>query len=155
MAEKISDKVFALVEPYAEQFGLELVEVEYAKKADGMHLTVFIDKEAGVSLTDCENLHRAIDEPLDVLDPTEGMPYTLNVSSLGIDRPLKTERDFKKNLGKEITVKLYAPQNGKKRWDGVLVSYDLPNKTFVLQTKQGTIAFDIGKTALIEPLIRF
>ncbi|MBR2303370.1 MAG: ribosome maturation factor RimP, partial [Clostridia bacterium] len=96
MASKVCELVENLVLPFAEQCGVELVEVEYAKKVNGMNLTIFIDKEEGVSLNDCEKLHRLIDEPLDVLDPTDGKAYILNVSSLGIDRPLKTERDFKR-----------------------------------------------------------
>ncbi len=155
MSQKVSEAVAELVRPFAEQFGLELVEVEYAKKYGGMHLTVTIDKEGGVSLEDCERLHRAIDEPLDELDPTDGASYTLNVSSLGIDRPLKTERDFRRNLQQEITVKLYAPQEGKKVWEGVLISYDFP-QAFTLKCSNGQErTFQIKETALVEPLIRF
>ena len=124
MASKVCELVEKLVLPFAEQCGVELVEVEYAKKVNGMNLTIFIDKEGGVCLNDCEKLHRLIDEPLDVLDPTEGRAYTLNVSSLGIDRPLKTERDFKRNLDKEIVVKLFAQLNGKKVYEGFLKEYD-------------------------------
>lgn len=128
---KIADSVMNLVAPIAEKLGLEVVEVAYEKKYDGMNLTVFIDKDGGVSIDDCEKLHRAIDEPLDRLDPIEGS-YTLNVSSLGIDRPLKTDRDFKRNLNKKITVKLYSPLNGKKKFSGVLLSFD--DTSFVLDT---------------------
>ena len=110
---KVADSVRQLVEPFAGQFGLEVVEVVYEKKYDGMNLTIFIDKDGGVSIDDCEKLHRAIDEPLDELDPISES-YTLNVSSLGIDRPLKTDRDFKRNLNKKISVKLYKAIDGKK-----------------------------------------
>ena len=153
MASKVCELVENLVLPFAEQCGVELVEVEYAKKVNGMNLTIFIDKEEGVSLNDCEKLHRLIDEPLDVLDPTDGKAYTLNVSSLGIDRPLKTERDFKRNLNKEIVVKLFAQLNGKKIYEGFLKEYD--EKTFVIENKNGRFSFEKEKTALIEPLIRF
>ena len=98
---KVSEQVLALVQPIAEQFGLEVLEVLYEKKYDGMNLTVVIDKDGGVTIEDCEKLHRAIDEPLDDLDPIEGA-YILNVSSPGLDRPLKTERDYKRNLGKKF-----------------------------------------------------
>ena len=151
---KVTEQVNQLVTPIAQSFGLEVVEVEYAKKYDGMHLTIFIDKEGGVTINDCEKLHRAIDEPLDRLDPIDGQ-YTLNVSSLGIDRPLKTERDFKRNMGKKISVKLYkADENKQKKYEGVLISFD--ETSFVIETdKAQQITFDKKSTAHIEPVIEF
>ncbi len=149
---KISDEVFRLVEPIAESFGLEVVEVLYEKKYDGMNLTVVIDKEGGVTIDDCEKLHRAIDAPLDELDPID-CAYILNVSSPGIDRPLKTERDYRRNLGKKISVKLYKPLDGKKSYEGVLENYD--ETSFTLQVKGGTIKFEKKDTAKVEPIIEF
>lgn len=152
----VADKVFQLVAPIAESFGLELVEVEFKKEYDGMNLTVYIDKDGGVSIDDCEKLHRAIDEPLDQLDPI-AENYILNVSSLGLDRPLKTERDFKKNLGKEISVKLYQAVDKKKLFSGILLEFD--EKSFsievVKQDKTEKITFLKEKVAHIEPVIRF
>ena len=150
----VTDKVEALVRPFAESFGLELVEVVYEKKYDGMHLTIFIDKDGGVTIDDCERLHRAIDEPLDELDPIE-TSYTLNVSSLGLDRPLKTPRDFKRNLNKKITVKLYkATADKKKKFDGTLVAYD--DETFTIKTFDGKdVTFTKKEAAHIEPIIEF
>lgn len=154
MANRVETEVFELVKPYAESFGLELIEVEYAKKFDGMNLTIFIDKEGGVSIDDCERLHRAIDEPLDVLDPTDDAPYTLNVSSVGIDWPLKTDRDFRKNLDKEIIVKLFAKdENGKKKYEGYLRRFD--ERTFTVDTGMEEMSFERAKVAHVEPLIRF
>ena len=151
---KVTEQVTQLVTPIAEGFGLEVVEVEYAKKYDGMHLTIFIDKEGGVNINDCEKLHRAIDAPLDELDPIEGQ-YTLNVSSLGIDRPLKTERDYKRNLNKKISVKLYkADENKNKKYEGVLVSFDETSFTIETDNKQ-VITFDKKTTAHVEPVIEF
>ena len=91
-------------------------------------LTVYIDKEGGVDLDTCELFHNAINEPLDTLNPYEN-PYTLNVSSPGLDRPFKTERDFMRNIGKEVEVKLYASVSGKKFIEGVLKAYDGKNVT--------------------------
>ena len=151
---KVTEQVTQLVTPIAEEFGLEVVEVEYAKKYDGMHLTIFIDKEGGVNINDCEKLHRAIDAPLDELDPIEGQ-YTLNVSSLGIDRPLKTERDYKRNRNKKISVKLYkADENKNKKYEGVLVSFDETSFTIETANKQ-VITFDKKTTAHVEPVIEF
>ena len=101
--EDLIEEAEKLARPFADELGLEIVEVEYVRKHNGMNLTFFIDKEGGVTIDDCEKLHRAIDEPLDILDPTNGASYILNVSSLGIDRPLKTERDFARNA--EIRLK--------------------------------------------------
>ncbi len=154
MANRVETEVFDLVKPFADQFGLELIEVEYAKKFDGMNLTVFIDKEGGVSIDDCERLHRAIDEPLDVLNPTDDASYTLNVSSIGIDWPLKTDRDYRKNLGNEIVVKLFSKDaDGKKKYEGVLESFD--ENTFTINTGKKEISFERAKVAHVEPLIRF
>lgn len=149
---KVADSVRQLVEPIAQQFGLEVVEVVYEKKYDGMNLTIFIDKDGGVSIADCEKLHRAIDEPLDELDPISEA-YTLNVSSLGIDRPLKTDRDFKRNLNKKITVKLYKALDGKKTFNGELISYD--EQQFVIDTGKEQLTFNRQQCAHIEPVIEF
>ena len=132
--KNVKQQVFDLVAPIAESFGLEVVEVEYAKKHDGMNLTVFIDKEGGITINDCETLHRAIDEPLDQLNPTDDQPYILNVSSLGLDRPLTTQRDFIRNKGKEIEVIFFAPYEGNKKLVGLFCirsrSGEKPNLIF-------------------------
>ena len=150
---KVSDEVYKLVAPIAESFGLEVLEVLYEKKYDGMNLTVVIDKDGGVTIDDCEKLHRAIDAPLDELDPID-TAYILNVSSPGIDRPLKTERDFCRNLNQKISVKLYKPLNGKKTYEGVLRVYD--ENTFTIELKDGKqILFNKKDTAKVEPIIEF
>lgn len=150
---KVSEQVFELVAPIAESFGLEVIEVLYEKKYDGMNLTIVIDKDGGVTINDCEMLHRAIDAPLDELDPIE-CAYTLNVSSPGIDRPLKTERDYKRNLNKKISVKLYKAVDSKKTFVGILTAYD--DETFTITTEKGqTITFVKKDTAHVEPVIEF
>lgn len=152
--KNVKEEAEKLAAPYARELGIEIVEVEYVKKHNGMNLTFFIDKEGGVTIDDCEKLHRAIDEPLDELDPTNGASYTLNVSSLGIDRPLKTERDFKRNLGKEIEVGFYAPINGRKKIAGVLKSYD--EKAFCVKMDKGEeIDVIYASAATIKPIIKF
>ncbi len=149
---KVSEQVTALVTPIAQSMGLTVLEVLYEKKYDGMNLTVVIDKEGGVTIDDCEMLHRAIDGPLDELDPIENS-YTLNVSSPGLDRPLKLEWDYKRNLGKKISVKLYKPLDGKKTFQGILSSYD--ENCFVLDTGSKQISFSKKDTALVLPVIEF
>ena len=151
--KNVKQQVFDLVAPIAESFGLEVVEVEYAKKHDGMNLTVFIDKEGGITINDCETLHRAIDEPLDQLNPTDDQPYILNVSSLGLDRPLTTQRDFIRNKGKEIEVIFFAPYEGNKKLVGVLTDFD--ENGFTLTTKEKQYAIGYGKPAKIKAVIKF
>lgn len=109
--------------PIAEEQAIEIVEVEF-KQGREPALTVYIDREGGVDLDACEKFHRAIDPVLDELDPTFGAAYTLNVSSPGLDRPLKTQRDFDKCMGEKVEVKLFAPMQGKKYFEMTLVGYD-------------------------------
>ena len=109
--------------PIANDLAIEIVEVEF-KQGHSPALTVYIDTENGVDLDTCEKFHRAIDPVLDELDPTFGAAYTLNVSSPGLDRPLKTERDFNKCMGQKVEVKLFAPMKGKKFFEAKLVGYD-------------------------------
>ena len=150
---KVSEQVLALVQPIAETFGLEVIEVLYEKKYDGMNLTIVIDKENGVTIDDCEKLHRAIDGPLDELDPID-TSYILNVSSPGIDRPLKNERDYRRNMNKKISVKLYTPLDNKKSFEGVLIAFD--DETFTVELKNGKqITFNKKDTAKVEPVIEF
>ena len=150
---KVSEQVMTLVQPIAQSFGLEVIEVLYEKKFDGMNLTIVIDKEGGVTIDDCEKLHRAIDQPLDELDPID-TSYILNVSSPGIDRPLKTERDYRRNLNQKIAVKLYTPLDNKKSYEGVLIAFD--EETFTVELKNGKqITFNKKDTAKVEPVIEF
>ncbi len=106
-------KTVTLCEPIIKQIvndlGYYLVDIDYKKQISGMVLEVVIDSENGITLNDCEKVSRALDQPLDEIDPTHGEPYNLNVSSVGLDRPLTTEYLFKKYLNKSVVVKLYEP----------------------------------------------
>ena len=140
------------LEPIAAEQGLEIVEVEF-KQGKEPALTVYIDMEGGVDLNACERFHRAIDPVLDELDPTFGTPYTLNVSSPGLDRPLKTARDFEKCKGEKVEVKLYAPMKGKKFFEGTLISYD--EHCVEIQDKKETLKIEKAKIAKICRAIDF
>lgn len=147
MAESISEKVVEFLSPVAKSLGLEIVEVDYSKKYNGMNLTITIYKTGGVNIEDCERFHRAVDEPLDELNPTNDKPYTLNVSSMGLDRPLKTMNDYLRLKGEEIELKLYAQVNGKKEYTGKL--NDFSDGTVYIDTADNGILFfkhsDIAK----------
>ena len=131
----VKEQVEKLVTPIVEGFGLEVVEVEYAKKNTGMNLTIYIDKKGGVTLDDCERVHNAIDAPLDELDPTNNESYTLNVSSPGLDRPLTTDKDFNRNIGEVIEVNTFKKIGLKKNFVGELISLD--EKILTLKDKKG------------------
>jgi len=131
----VKKQVEDLVTPIAEGLGVEVVEVVFEKKYDGMNLTVFIDKKGGVGLEDCEKVHKAIDEPLDELDPTNGASYTLNVSSPGLDREIKTDKDFNRNIGEVLEVNLFKKIGLTKKFIGELLSFD-ENK-IIIKDKKG------------------
>lgn len=123
MKVKSNEEIENALRAVVEEQGVRLAEIEF-KQGKNPSLTVFIDKDDGITLDDCENVHNAIDALLDELDPTYGEPYTLNVSSLGLDRPFKREEDFAKNLGKKVEVRLKKSVGGKKEYDGELAYYD-------------------------------
>jgi len=150
----VKDKVITIIEPVILELGYELVEVSYQKQNDGMVLTVVIDTnhEGGINLDDCEAVSKAIDPVLDESNPTDDIAYTLNVSSPGIDRPLKTERDFVKNFGKDVEVSLYCQINGKKLIEGALIAYDEDSVTIKNTEEQKFLRKDI---AGIKPVIKF
>ena len=149
---KLTDKIFDIVEPTVTALGYELYEVEYQKEFDNWVLTLYIDHPDGVSLDDCELVSNAVDPVLDAADPIE-QAYYLSVSSLGIDRPLKTDKDYKRNIGKVMDVKLYAPLNGKKEFSGTLTAFD--EETYTIELKSGSETIERKKTALIRPHIDF
>ena len=153
MASKVKTICEEKVVPIIEELGYEVIEVEYAKKSDGMNLSFFIDKEEGIVIDDCEKVSRAIDDLLEELDPTEGVAYILNVSSPGIDRPIKTNRDFERNLQKEISITLFSKLDGKKKFEGTLVGYTDEDVTIKKNGQSNTIKREL--IAHIVPVIKF
>lgn len=119
----VKDVVFKELSPLVDSLGYELVEVEYTKKPNGMNLTLFIDSPHGVDMDGLEKVHRAVDEKLDEFDPTNGAHYILNCSSLGLDRPIKTDKDLNRNIGQKIEISLYSKYDNKKDYIGILESY--------------------------------
>ena len=120
---KVTDTVAALALPVVEEAGCSLWDVEYVKEAGTWFLRVYIDKEGGVSIDDCEAVSRPLSDLLDQQDPIEGS-YTFEVSSAGADRALKKPEHFEKFQGEEIEVRLYRPREGRKEFVGVLKSYE-------------------------------
>ena len=152
MKVKPIEEIQGALQPIADELGIEIVEVEF-KQGKEPALTVYIDVEGGVDLNTCEKFHRAIDPVLDEVDPSFGAPYTLNVSSPGLDRPLKTERDYQKAMGLRVEIKLFAPLQGKKLYEGVLKAHDA--NCVVIEEKGEELKFEKSKIAKICRAIDF
>ncbi len=138
-------EIVAFLQPYAEEVGVEIVDAAWDMRTRS--LTVFIDMAGGLDLDTCEKFHNAIDAPLDLLDPTFGAPYTLNCSSPGLDRPFKTEADFLRHIGEKVEVRLYAPWEGKKYYEGELVAFREGN--VVLRSEKGEEVIPFEKCAKV------
>lgn len=116
-------KVLTILEPILEEKALELADLEFIKEGPNWYLRVYIDKDGGVTIEDCENVSRILEKKLDEADPIE-QAYILEVSSPGIDRPLKKPEHFKKYIGEIIDIKLYKPLEGKKEYQGELKQFN-------------------------------
>lgn len=125
---KIVDIVTDIARPIVEENGCELWDVEYVSEGGQWYLRVYIDKEDGVSINDCEAVSRAIDPVLDEKDPIASS-YTFEVSSAGLDRALKRPEHFSRFMGEQVEVKLYKPINGVKLFTGALSAYNDGNVT--------------------------
>lgn len=119
-SQHIADAVRSVVAPILRALGLELVDVECSGQGSRTLVRVFIDKPGGVSVADCEHVHLSLGHALDVEDPIPH-GYTLEVSSPGLDRPLKRRADYERSLGKRVRMKLRAPRDGQWRVVGRLV----------------------------------
>lgn len=154
MQGKVASLVQNHLQDIVKSLGFELYEVEYQKKQNGMNLTLFITKkEATVTIQDCELVHRTVDPLLDELDPTNGASYYLNVSSLGLDRPIKSDKDFNRCLGAEVVVKTYEAVNGNKQFEGLLKAYTDTN--IDLQVKDSIININRSNIAVCKLNIKF
>lgn len=148
-------KVRQLVEPIVESLNLELVDTEYVKEGSKWFLRLYIDKPGGVSIDDCQLVHENVIDVIDRADPIAG-PYIFEVSSPGLDRPLKTERDFTRNIGEILEISLYAPDSeGKKAYEGILESYDDGVLTIKEEKSETRRAFNLKEISLAKKAIRF
>ena len=130
----------------AEDMGFELVDIGVEKEPTGRYLRFYIDKPEGISLDDCEAYHKAVRSIADSVE------YDfMEVSSPGIDRPLKKDRDFERNLGSEIEVKLFKPINGAKLMSGILAG--LEDGDILLETAEGIQHIPRKAAALVKPIV--
>ena len=135
------ESVTALVKPIVESLGLRLWDVRLVKEGAALYLRVFIDKDEGISIDDCETVSRAIDEPLDKLDPVDG-EYTLEVCSPGIERELVRDEHFEQFIGADVMVKMIRPIEGIGReFNGKLKAYDKPDITIEDHSGENEVTF--------------
>lgn len=149
---KVTDTVAALALPIAEQADCSLWDVEYVKEAGTWFLRVYIDKEGGVSINDCEVVSRPLSDLLDETDPIEGS-YTFEVSSAGADRALKKPEHFARFQGDEVEVKLYRPREGRKEFVGMLKAYE--DGSVTLDVGGNEVSFSKQEIALVRLYPRF
>lgn len=151
---KVVDVVQDLVEQYMKDKDLELVDVEFVKEGQHRYLRVFIDKEGGVSLDDCQQLSEFLNNRLDSLDPIEEN-YYLEVSSPGVERPLKKDHDFERFKGKLVEIKLYYPLDGQKIIEGELMGLHDGKVKVKPENQDQVISIPKDKIALAKLLVRF
>lgn len=149
MKVKPAKEVIDFLQPVVNGFDAEIIDAEWNMRESS--LTLVIDSKNGVDLDLLEKVHRAVDAPLDELDPTFGSAYTLNCSSPGLDRPFKTEEDFIRHMGEKIEVHLYAPADGKKYFEGELLAFE--EGKIKIKTEEGEKEFPFEKTAKVCLLI--
>lgn len=140
-------RVYEVVAPFAEELGLDIWDIRYLKEGVSYFLRIFIDKEEGVTIDDCENLSRAIDEPLDLADPIKEA-YFLEVSSAGLGRELIKPEHFEKFLGEEVVAKLYKALNGKKEIIGKLIDYE--NGNVIIECNGETVTLAKGEYSKVN-----
>ena len=144
--------VTELIEPVFRENNIELVDVEYKKVGKTWTLKVFIDKNEGVKVDDCQKLSREIEDLIEVHELID-VSYVLEVSSPGLDRSLKKERDFLRNKGKQIQVKTFSPVNNNKQFTGTI--RDFTNATLLLEVNNSIWEVKLDKIAQAKLIIEF
>ena len=141
-----------LIETTVQEHSIELVDVEYIKAGKVWVLRVLIDKKQGVNVLDCQKLSREIEDLIEVHELISD-PYTLEVSSPGLDRPLKSEADFLRNKEKQIQLKTYAPIEGRKNFSGIVL--DVKDKILLLKNKDDCLELELANIAQAKLVIEF
>ena len=138
---KIEDAIWKMAEPLIAENGMELIDVEYVKEGTEWYLRLFLDKdgEEGIDLDDCELISRKFSDVLEEKDPIS-QAYRLEVSSPGIERPLKRTKDFQRFQGEKVQVKTFSEVEGKKQFIGILQ-----------ETTEETVTVDVDGTSIVIP----
>jgi len=151
---KVVDIVQELVEKRVAESDIELVDVEFVKEGQHRYLRVYIDKLDGVSLDDCQALSVYLNEHMDSLDPIEEN-YFLEVSSPGIERPLKKDSDFERFTGRLVEIRLYYPLDGQKIIEGELIGLQDGKVRVKPEAQEQIVSIPRDKIALAKLLVRF
>ena len=149
---KVTDLVTEFAKPIVESFGCSLWDVEYVREGSERYLRLYIDKEGGIDIEDCEKVHRAVDPILDEKDPISES-YHFEVCSAGLERALKRPSDFQQFMDSPVLVKLYRPRNGLKEIPGILRGYEEGRVT--VESGKETITFEKSEVALVRLRIEF
>ncbi len=149
---KVTEKVAQFARPVVEAHGCELWDVEYVREGSERFLRLYIDKDGGVDITDCEKISRAVDPILDEEDPI-AESYHFEVCSAGLERALKRPGDFERFMGSAVMVKLYRPRNGLKELPGILRGYEDGRVT--VECGKETITFEKSEIALVRLRVEF
>ncbi|HCX43908.1 MAG TPA: ribosome maturation factor [Oscillibacter sp.] len=150
--KKVTEIVAELAAPVAAEFGCELWDTEYVREAGQWFLRLYLDKDGGVDILDCENVSRRVSDLLDEADPIEGS-YIFEVSSAGAERQLKRPSDFEKFLGSPVLLKTYQNRDGRKEFPGVLKEYD--GGAVVLEIGKQELRFEKNEVAMVRLRIVF
>ena len=150
--KKVTEIVAELAAPVAAEFGCELWDTEYVREAGQWFLRLYLDKDGGVDILDCENVSRRVSDLLDEADPIEGS-YIFEVSSAGAERQLKRPSDFEKFLGSPVLLKTYQNRDGRKEFPSVLKEYD--GGAVVLEMGKQELRFEKNEVAMVRLRIVF
>ncbi|MCR8656293.1 ribosome maturation factor RimP [Paenibacillus endoradicis] len=136
----INTAIEAMVSPFLNENGFELVDIEYIKEGSNWFLRIFVDKEGGIDIDECVRISEYVSEQLDTHEPIAGA-YFLEVSSPGVERPLKKPKDVQKSIGKNVFVTTYEPVDGMKEFEGQLIAFDGEELTVRVGKKEHTVPY--------------
>lgn len=151
--EEYEKKTVSLITPIIDANGFELVDVEFVKEGSDYYLRAYIDKPGGIMINDCELVSRALSDLLDEADFVEES-YILEISSPGLTRPFKKDKDFERNIGNEVEINLFKPVNHQKSLCGTLLSFDQANIK-ILDEDDNELLIERKNISLIRQAIEF
>ncbi|MFC2950076.1 ribosome maturation factor RimP [Virgibacillus sediminis] len=156
MSSQVVNTTEDLIQPILEERNLDLVDIEYVKEGKNWFLRVYIDKAGGVDIAECGEVSEELSNKLDEADPIKEA-YFLEVSSPGVERPLKTKEDFAANIDSNIFVKLYEPIDGNKEYEGILTSFtgDVATVEYKVKTRKSTVEIPFDKIAKARLAVTF
>ncbi|MCR5098604.1 MAG: ribosome maturation factor RimP [Lachnospiraceae bacterium] len=150
--EEYEKKTEEYITPILDEMGFYLVDVEYVKEGSSYYLRAYIDKEGGITINDCVDVSRRMNEILDKEDYVKDA-YIFEVSSPGLDRPIKKDKDYERNLGKQVELKTFKPYDNQKEFTGILKAYN--EETVTIEFEDGDFDFPRKDLSMIRPSIDF